>query len=509
MNGLLISQENMLSLSVYPHKFFFSKKNQVELVSYFCIPFFVMKALKYKITSFWKLFWLALKGGEHEYTSGSINRAIFLLSVPMIAEMIMESLFAVVDIYFVSKISVNAVATVGLTESVLMIIYSVAVGLSIAVTALVARRVGEKNYQRAANAAFQAIVLSIVLGVVTGALGFYYAGDVLKLMGGSDELIGEGVLYTQIMYAGNLSIILLFLINGIFRGAGDPSIAMRSLWLANGLNIILDPILIFGWGPIPAYGVAGAAIATTLGRSIGVVYQVYHLVDGSSIVRIGWENIVLRVKTIVEMIKISAAGIGQFLVETASWIFLVRVMALFGAEALAGYTIAFRIIVFTLLPSWGLANAAATLVGQNLGANEPLRAEKSVWRTALYNVIFLVSVSIVFFILADPILHFFVQEPEVKKIGKTALQIICLGYIFFAYGMVVGQAFNGAGDTRTPLYISLFVFWIIQIPMAYTLSVLLEMESNGVFVSIAVCHSLYAIIAMILFKRGKWKMVKV
>ena len=468
-----------------------------------------MSGITGKIKALWQLTWLALKGGEHEYTSGSINRAIFLLSVPMIAEMVMESLFAVVDIYFVSKVSVNAVATVGLTESVLMIIYSIAVGLSIAVTAIVARRVGEKNYKRAANAAFQAILLSVIVGVVLGGVGMFFAPDILRLMGGEPELIEEGVGYTRIMYAGNLSIILLFLINGIFRGAGDPSIAMRSLWLANGLNIILDPILIFGWGPIPAYGVAGAAIATTAGRSIGVIYQLYHLVNGSSLVKIGWENIVLRVKTIVEMIKISAGGIGQFLVETASWIFLVRVMALFGAEALAGYTIAFRIIVFTLLPSWGLANAAATLVGQNLGANEPGRAETSVWRTALYNVIFLVAIAIAFFILADPILHFFVQDEAVKKIGKAALQIICLGYIFFAYGMVVGQAFNGAGDTKTPLFISLFVFWLIQIPLAYTLSVLLNFNSNGVFISIAICHSLYAIIAIILFRRGKWKLVKV
>jgi putative MATE family efflux protein len=462
-----------------------------------------------KVKFWWRLFWLALKGGEHEYTSGSINRAIFLLSVPMIAEMVMESLFAVVDIYFVAKVSVNAVATVGLTESVLMIIYSMAVGLSIAVTAIVARRVGEKDYKRAANAAFQSIVLSVVVGLVLGGFGMYFAGDILRLMGGDEALIEEGIGYTRIMYAGNLSIILLFLINGIFRGAGDPAIAMRSLWLANGLNIILDPILIFGWGPIPAYGVMGAAIATTLGRSIGVLYQVYHLLDGSSVVCIGWKNVRLRMKTIREMIKISAGGIGQFLVESASWIFLVRVMSEFGAEALAGYTIAFRVIVFTLLPSWGMANAAATLVGQNLGANQPGRAEISVWRTALFNTIFLVAIAIGFFIFADPILDLFVKEAEVKRIGMAALQIICFGYIFFAYGMVVGQAFNGAGDTRTPLYISLFVFWLIQIPLAYFLALNLDLKSNGVFFSIAICHSLYAIIAVILFRRGKWKLTKV
>lgn len=451
----------------------------------------------------------ALKGGEHDYTSGSINRAIFLLAVPMIAEMIMESLFAVVDVFFVSKVSVNAVATVGLTESVLFIIYSIAVGFSMAVTAFVARRVGEKNFKRAGDAAFQAIFLAVSVSLVLGILGFVYAEDVLRLMGGEEALISEGAGYAQIMYAGNMSIILLFLINAIFRGAGDPSIAMRSLWIANGLNIILDPLLIFGIGFFPEMGVMGAAVATTLGRSIGVIYQLYHLLSGSSVVRVSMDNAVLRIKTIIEMIKVSAGGISQFLIESASWIFLVRVISTFGSEALAGYTIAFRVIVFTLLPSWGMANAAATLVGQNLGAKQPDRAATSVWRTAKYNAFFLVIVSAIFFVFANPILSLFTDVPEVKRIGISALEIICLGYIFFSYGMVISQAFNGAGDTKTPMWISLVVFWLIQIPLAYWLSIEMNWKSNGVFYSIAIAHSLYAIISIALFRKGKWKLIEV
>jgi len=378
-----------------------------------------------------------------------------------------------------------------------------------AVTAIVARRIGEKNYAKANNAAFQAIFLAVCIGVLLGVPGYFYAGDILGLMGGEDRLIEEGVGYTQIMYAGNLSIILIFLINAIFRGAGNAAIAMRSLWLANGLNILLDPLFIFGLGPVPAFGVEGAAIATTTGRSIGVVYQVFHLLNGKAMIRIGRENLVIRWKTIKEMIVVSLGGIFQFLVESASWIFLVRVIAQFGASALAGYTIAFRIIVFTLLPSWGMANAAATLVGQNLGAGQPGRAETSVWRTALWNTIFLVLVAVVFFIFADQILALFGATSTVNQIGIQALRIICFGYIFFAYGMVIGQAFNGAGDTYTPLVISLIVFWLIQIPLSYLLAFTYEWGPDGVFFCIAFCHSLYAIIAIGLFKRGKWKTVRV
>lgn len=465
--------------------------------------------MKERISTIFKLIIESLKGEEKDYTSGSINKAIFLLAVPMILEMIMESLFALVDILFVAQVSVSAVATVGLTESVMMIIFSIAVGMSMATTAIVARRVGEKNYKKATDAAFQAILLAVMAGTVLGIAGFFGAENILRMMGGEEKMIEEGIGYTKIMYAGNLSVLLLFLMNAIFRGAGNPAIAMKSLWLANGLNIILDPILIFGLGPIPAMGVQGAAIATTIGRSIGVMYQVWHMLDGSSIIHLTKENIVIRAKTVFEMIKLSLGGIGQFLIESVSWIFLVRIMASFGEEAVAGYTLAFRIIVFTLLPSWGMSNAASTLVGQNLGAQQPERAETSVWRTAKYNAIFLVAISVIFFFFSEAILAQIGQPEAVSKIAISALEIICLGYIFFSYGMVIGQAFNGAGDTFTPMLISTIVFIVIQIPLAYWLAIGLDLKSEGVFISIAVCHSLYAITAMTIFRKGKWKLMKV
>jgi putative MATE family efflux protein len=468
-----------------------------------------MTKSKLTISRAFNLFVSALRGEETEFTSGSINKAIILLSIPMIAEMIGEALFAIVDMIFVSRISVNAIATVALTESPLMIIYSVAVGLSMAATAIVARRVGEKKPEKAANAAFQSILLAIVVGIVLGVPGFLYSEEILSAMGGEPDLIKEGVGYTKIMYAGNISIILIFLINGIFRGAGNASIAMKSLLIANGLNIILDPIFIFGLGPIPAFGVEGAAIATTIGRSTGVIYQVVHLVNGSSIIKITWKNFVVRMKTIKEIIVVSIGGIGQFIVESLSWLFLVRVIAEFGTDAIAGYQMAFRMIVFTILPSWGMANAAATLVGQNLGAGKPDRAETSVWRTAKWNTIFLVGIAIVFGIFANEILSIFNQSGVVQQTAIDALRIICFGYIFFAYGMVIGQAFNGAGDTKTPLYINLIVFWVIQIPMAWLLSIKLDWGPEGVFFCIAFCHSLYAIVAIWLFKKGKWKTVQV
>ena len=463
----------------------------------------------FAISRVFKLVVSALQGKETEFTSGSINRAIILLSIPMIVEMIGESLFAIADMIFVSRISVNAIATVALTETPLMLIYSLAIGLSMAATAIVARRVGEKRFGSAADASFQAILISIVIGVIFGIIGFVFAEDVLGLMGGGSDLIAEGVGYTKIMYAGNLSIILIFLINGIFRGAGNASMAMKSLLLANFLNIVLDPIFIFGLGPIPAMGVEGAAIATTTGRSIGVVYQLVHIFNGSSLIKLTIKNFVIRMKTVVEIIRIGSAGIGQFLVETLSWLFLVRIVAEFGTEAVAGYQLAFRVIVFTLLPSFGMANASATLVGQNLGAKKPDRAEKSVWKTAKWNTIFLISVAIVFSIFSDEVLGIFDQSGLVLETAKNALRIICFGYIFFAYGMVVGQAFNGAGDTFTPLWINIVVFWAIQIPLTYLLSVIYGWGPNGVFFCIAFCHSLYAVIAIVLFRRNKWKTIEV
>ena len=463
----------------------------------------------FNISNVFKVFVSALRGEETEFTNGSINRAIILLSIPMIAEMIGESLFAIVDMIFVSRISVNAIATIALTETPLMIIYSLAVGLSMAATAIVARRVGEKKYMRASDAGFQAILLAVFIGIVFGLTGFFFAEEILQLMGGESDLIAEGVGYTKIMYAGNLSIILIFLINGIFRGAGNASIALRSLLLATILNMLLDPLFIFGWGPVPAFGIEGAAIATTTGRTVGVIYQLVHIFNGSSLIRLTVKNLVIRVKTIIEIVKIGSAGIGQFLVETLSWLFLVRIVAEFGTDYVAGYQLAFRVIVFTLLPSWGMANAAATLVGQNLGAKKPDRAETSVWRTAKWNTIFLVAVAVIFSVFSEQVLSIFDQQGVVLETAISALQIICFGYIFFAYGMVIGQAFNGAGDTYTPLWINVVVFWLIQIPLAYVLSVSYSWGPNGVFFCIAFCHSLYAVVAIQLFRRGKWKTIDV
>lgn len=468
-----------------------------------------MTSFYISIRKYFRYFLEAVKGSEQDFTEGNLNKAIFMLSIPMILEMIMESLFAVVDIFFVSKVSVNAVATVGLTESVLMIVYSIAVGLSMAATATVARRIGEKDPKAASVAAVQAMILASSAAITIGLAGAIFPEELLALMGGSAELIAEGAGYTRWIFAGNVSVMLIFLINGVFRGAGDASLAMRTLWIANGLNMVLDPILIFGWGPIPAMGVEGAAIATTTGRTIGVCYQLYHLFKGSSRVKITWQSLVVKWDIMRRMIQVSFGGIGQFLIESASWIFLMRVMSLFGEEALAGYTISFRVLVFTLLPSWGLANAAGTLVGQNLGALKPDRAESSVWRTALINVIFLGIIGTIFLIFARPVIMIFTPEAAVVGFGTLSLQIICFGYVFFAYGMVLVQAFNGAGDTKTPTVINIFVFWIFQIPFAYFLAVTLNWGPAGVFWAIAIAHSVLAVVGLVIFRQGRWKLIKV
>ncbi len=390
-----------------------------------------------RIKSFLKNFIIALKGEEKNFVSGSINKAIFMLSIPMILEMVMESLFAVVDIYFVGKVSVNAVATVALTESVVMIVYAIAIGLSMAATAVVARRIGENEPEKAATAGIQAIFITIAISVIFSLAGIFFAKDILRLMGGEPDLIEEGYKYTMIMLGGNITVMLLFLINAIFRGAGDASIAMRVLWIANGLNILLDPIFIFGLGPIPAFGVEGAAIATNIGRGIGVVIQLIALFGTTSVIRVTLQNLKIKWNIIKNIVKIALGGIGQYLIGTLSWLFLVRISAVFGSEVLAGYAIAFRIIMFTILPSWGLSNAAATLVGQNLGAGFPDRAEQSVWKSAFYNMIFLFVISLVFGIWAEWFVRLFANEPEVVKYGALALRVICCGYIFFAYGMLI------------------------------------------------------------------------
>ena len=432
-----------------------------------------------------------------------------MLSIPMILEMVMESIFAIVDIAYVSQVSVNAVATIGLTESVITLVYAVAIGLSMAATAVVARRIGEKDVQGARESAVQAIALGVVVSVLVGIIGVLYAKEILALMGAEHELIAEGYGYTQLLIGGNITILLLFLINAIFRGAGDASIAMWALVLSNGLNIILDPIFIFGWGPIPEYGVMGAAIATNIGRGTAVLFQLAVLFFGWSSIQIGFQDMVIRLNVMLNLIKVSLGGIAQFLIGTSSWVFLMRMMSEFGSEVLAGYTIAIRVMLFTLMPSWGMSNAAATLVGQNLGAKQPERAEISVWKTGKYNAYFMGAVSLIYLFFAYDIVDWFNDNTVVVENGGLCLQIIAVGYIFYAYGMVVTQAFNGAGDTGTPTKINLVAFWLFQLPFAYLAAITFEFGAMGVFIAITAAEVLLAVISMVWFRKGNWKKVQV
>ncbi|WP_420601413.1 MATE family efflux transporter [Flagellimonas sp.] len=466
----------------------------------------------FNIPSFKQLlnyFWIAVTGKETEFTSGSIRKAIFMLSIPMILEMLMESIFALVDIAYVSQVSVNAVATIGLTESVITLIYALAIGLSMAATAVVARRIGEKDVDGARIAAVQAIGLGILISILLGIVGILYAKEILALMGGEPDLIAEGYGYTKLLIGGNITIMLLFLINAIFRGAGDASIAMWALVLSNGLNIILDPIFIFGWGPIPEYGVMGAAIATNIGRGTAVLFQLGILFFGWSKIKLTAKNLVVDLKVMLNLVRVSLGGIAQFLIGTSSWVFLMRIMSEFGSEVLAGYTIAIRVIMFTLMPSWGMSNAAATLVGQNLGAQKPDRAETSVWKTGKYNAYFMGLVSLVYLIFAKDIISLFNATPSVVENGALCLQIIAVGYVFYAYGMVVTQAFNGAGDTKTPTKINFFSFWMFQLPIAYVAALVLDWGAKGVFIAITAAEVLLAVMAIIWFKKGNWKQVQV
>ena len=454
-------------------------------------------------------FIIAVTGKQTEFTSGSIRKAIFMLSIPMILEMMMESIFAIVDIAYVSQVSVNAVATIGLTESVITLVYAVAIGLSMAATAVVARRVGANDIKGARESAIQAILLGIVVALIVGVFGFIYAKEILALMGAEQDLINEGYGYTQLLLGGNITILLLFLINAIFRGAGDASIAMWTLVLSNGLNIILDPIFIFGWGPVPEYGVMGAAIATNIGRGTAVMFQLGILFFGWSRIKIGVQDIVLRLSVMMNLIKVSLGGIAQFLIGTSSWVFLMRMMSEFGSEVLAGYTITIRVMLFTLMPSWGMSNAAATLVGQNLGAKQPERAETSVWKTGKYNAYFMTLVSIIYLLFAHDIIGWFNDNPVVIENGGLCLQIIAAGYIFYAYGMVVTQAFNGAGDTLTPTKINLIAFWLFQLPFAYLAAITFKLGAMGVFLAITSAEVMLAVISIIWFRKGNWKRVQV
>ena len=451
----------------------------------------------------------ALRGQQANFTEGSIRKAIFMLSIPMILEMAMESVFAVVDIAYVSRVSVNAVATIGLTESVVTLVYAVAIGLSMAATAVVARRVGENDIAGARVAAVQAILLGSAVAVLVGLIGVFYAREILALMGGESDLIEEGHGYTRWLLGGNITIMLLFLINAIFRGAGNASVAMWTLVLSNGLNILLDPLFIFGWGPVPAYGVMGAAIATNIGRGTAVLFQLCILLFGWSHIRLTLQAWRLDLGVMWNLVRISLGGIAQFLIGTSSWVFLMRLMSTFGSEVLAGYTIAIRVIMFTLMPAWGMSNAAATLVGQNLGAGKPERAETSVWITGKYNAYFMAVVSLFYLVFAPELLSWFNPADTVVQSGALCLRIIAAGYVFYAYGMVVTQAFNGSGDTRTPTRINLVAFWLFQLPFAYVASLLLGWGPLGVFLAITLSEVLLTALAIRAFRVGRWKSFRV
>jgi putative MATE family efflux protein len=452
----------------------------------------------------------ALKGEQQDYTKGSLRKAVIMLAIPMIIEMGMESVFAIVDLFFVGKLGKHAISTVGLTESVLTIVYSIAVGMSMAATAIVARRVGEKNPEGAASAAMQSMLVSVVVIIIVSIAGMIFAADILRLMGGEEETLQIGVPYTRIMMGSSVIIMLLFLINGIFRGAGDASIAMKSLGLANLCNIILCPLLINGWGPVPVLGLTGAALATTIGRSIGVFYQLYHLFNGKSIVQLTKASFKAEWDVIKSVINIAWPATFQFIIASCSWIFLAQLVAQTGhSAASAGYQTALRIIMFFILPAWGVSNAAATLVGQNLGAKNDLRAEQAVMKTAKYNAIFMAVVSLFFYALAGNIVSLFVQQEEVREIATTALRIISTGYVFYGIGMVMINAFNGAGDTKTPTVINIFCFWLFQIPLAYLLAKYFALGPTGVFIAIPVAETLITVTAFILFRKGRWKKVVV
>jgi putative MATE family efflux protein len=447
----------------------------------------------------------ALRGSHQDYTTGNLNRAILLLAIPMVLEMVLESLFAVVDILWVGRLGANAVATVGLTESLLALVFAIGFGLAMSTTAMVARRIGEKDPHDAAIAGAQAIFLGLLISLAIGIPSFIYAPQLLRLMGAPPDVIATGTGYARIALGGCGAIVMLFLNNAIFRGAGDAAIAMRLLWVSNILNLILDPCLIFGLGPFPRLGVTGAALATFTGRSLGVLYQFYRLMKGTERVRIPPSLLRLNPRVMWRLIRVSLTGVLQFAIANTSWIAMVRIVSVFGAAALAGYTIAIRIVIFIILPSWGLSNAAATLVGQNLGAGHPERAEQAVWRTGLYNMLFLGLIGVVFIFTATPVVRLFTHDPAVVPLAASALRILSYGNIAYAYGMVMLQAFNGAGDTVTPTIVNFFGFWILEIPLAWWLSLHRGLHSTGVFLSIVIAQAAVAATGMLLFRRGKWK----
>lgn len=459
--------------------------------------------------SFWVSVREAIAGSQQDFTEGAIPRAVLLLAIPMVLEMAMESLFGVVDVFFVSRLGADAVAAVGLTESLLTLVFAIALGLSMGTTALVARRIGEKDPEAAATAASQSILVSVVASALIAVAGAVFAPQLLRLMGAAPAVTRDGAAFTRIILGGIATVMLLFQINAIFRGAGDASIAMRALWLSNGINIVLNPCLIFGLGPFPELGLTGSAIGTTIGRGVGVLYQISVLARGQGRVVIRRRHWRLEPAVMRSLLRVSLNGMFQYFIGMASWLGLVRIIALFGSDALAAYTIAVRILVFALLPAWGMANAAATLVGQNLGAGKPDRAERSVWLTGFYNAVFLGTVGVVFIVFAKQVVGMFTSDPAVIPIAVDCLRYTSYGYIAYGYGMVMVQAFNGAGDTATPTTINLFCYWLWEIPLAYVLAISMKLGTDGVFLSILIAESTLAVSGVVAFRRGRWKRKKV
>jgi len=454
--------------------------------------------------SFWSSVREALKGSHQDFTTGNLNRAILLLAIPMVLEMVLESLFAVTDVFWVGRLGANAVATVGITESMLALVFAIGLGLALSTTAMVARRIGEKDPEDAAIAGVQAIGLGLVISLGLGIPAGIYAPELLRAMGASPEIVASGSGYARIALGGCGAIILLFLNNAIFRGAGDAAIAMRLLWVSNIINLILDPCLIFGIGPFPRMGVTGAALATFTGRSIGVLYQFYRLLKGTERIHVLWRHVRVHMNVMLRLVRVSLTGMLQFAIANTSWIVLVKIISIFGAAAVAGYTVAIRIVVFFILPSWGLSNAAATLVGQNLGAKKPERAAQSVWQTGFYNMVFLGVIGVFFIVFATPVVRLFVSDPAVVPIAAIALRTFSCGNIGYAYGMVMLQAFNGAGDTVTPTIVNFFGFWVLELPLAWCLAVPMRVGSEGVFLSIVIAECSIAAAGMVLFRKGRW-----
>ena len=459
--------------------------------------------------SLWSSVREALSGSHQDYTTGNLNRAILLLAIPMVLEMVLESLFAVVDVFWVGRLGANAVATVGITESMLALVFAIGLGVSMSTGAMVARRIGEKDPDDAAIAGVQAIVLGLFISIGIGIPAGIFAPQLLQLMGASPTIVASGSGYARIALGGCGAIIMLFLNNAIFRGAGDAAIAMRLLWVSNIINLILDPCLIFGLGPFPHMGVTGAALATFTGRSIGVLYQFYRLLKGTERIRVLARHLRLNIRVMVRLLRVSVTGMLQFAIANASWMVLVRIISLFGSAAVAGYTVSIRIVVFFILPAWGLSNAAATLVGQNLGARKPERAAQAVWRTGLYNMLFLGTIGIFFFVFAADIVHLFVDDPAVVSIAAMALRTLSCGNVGYAYGMVMLQAYNGAGDTLTPTIVNFFGFWVLELPLAWGLAIGLHLRSEGAFLSIVVAQCAIAGAGIVLFRRGRWMRQKI